>query len=174
MDDEDEPVSFLTVKDIATKIAFERSESGISRALRQVRHWTESGLLRTKSKKRTGKGIPRLYEEEPTLYVAAILYELVRYRATVLILKPVADELYEQWNEGSLPHFATALTDINSYLQVSWAEDPETGAFHDARIATFDDLELNSDNGTAAPFDATASSSVLINMSRVLDRILRN
>ena len=83
--------NLLTVKDIAECISYDRSEEGIARTLRQVRHWTQCDLLRTMSEKNPGKGVPRFYEDEPSLLIAAILFELCRYGATVDILKPVAD-----------------------------------------------------------------------------------
>ena len=76
----------MTIKDISEHIAFDDSDSGIERTMRQVRHWTQCDLLRTTSEKNTGKGIPRFYEVEPTLMIAAILQELTLYGATVDIL----------------------------------------------------------------------------------------
>lgn len=158
----------LTLKDIASAISFDRSEGGVARTMRQVRHWTQCDLLRTVSEKSTGKGIPRLYEEEPTLQIAAILLELSRYGATVDILRPVAEELYESWDDEGAPHLSLAATDLNSYLQVAWTQDPVTGRFLDAEIHQFDETEQALEG---AGFMPEPSSSILINMTTVSARI---
>jgi len=157
----------LTVKDIAECIAFDRSENGLARTLRQVQHWTQHDLLRPYSDKATGKGIPRFYVEDPTIDIAAILAELHRYGATVEILKPVSDALYEDDKEGGM-YLGAALTERNSYLQVAWQSDPRTGAFIGAKIETFDDIDLN-DEGPQ--WMVEVPSSILINMTRVIQRI---
>lgn len=157
----------LTIKDIAECIAFGSSDASILRALRQVRHWTQHDLLKTVSEKKTGKGVPRFYSDEPTLQVAAVLAELSRYGVTLEVLKPVADELYFDWDDGSIYLFAS-LTDVNVFLQVSWTSDPEIGRITGAKIKLFTDDVMNEDDET---FDGELSSSVLINMTLVMHRV---
>ena len=156
----------LTLKDVAERIAFDRSDAGIARIMRQIRHWTQCDLIETASEKSTGKGIPRLYELEPTVEVAAILLELSRYGATVDILKPVAERLYGQW-EGHEPYLGSAFTDIDAYLQVSWVTDPETGKFVDAEVSFFDDWDPPEEK---APL-SDRPSSILIYMNKVIESI---
>ena len=156
----------LTLKDVAERIAFDRSDAGIARVMRQIRHWTQCDLIETASEKSTGKGIPRLYELEPTVEVAAILLELSRYGATVDILKPVAERLYGQW-DGSEPYLSTAFTHVDAFLQVSWVTDPETGKFVDAEVSFFDDLDPAEERDLLM----NRPSSVLIYMNKVIESI---
>lgn len=163
----------LTIKDIAECIAFGSSDANILRALRQVRHWTQHDLLKTVSEKKTGKGVPRFYSDEPTLQVAAVLAELSRYSITLEVLKPVADELYFDWDDGSTYLFAS-LTDVNVFMQVSWTSDEESGRITGAKIKLFTDndwLITGDETNEDETFDATLSSSVLINMTEVMDRV---
>ena len=160
----------ITVKDIAECIAFDKSEVGIIRTIRQVRHWTQNDLLRPISQKETGKGVPRVYAVEPTIEIAAILLELTRYGVTVDILKPVADGLWD--TDEAILYLGSALTHINSYLQVAWKADPETGQFSDAEFSMFDDLDFQASNTEdPSPINDSPSSSILINMSEEMGRL---
>lgn len=167
----------LTVKDIAGAISFDRSEEGIARTIRQVRHWTQCDLLRPLTQKETGKGVARVYRAEPTVIIAALLLELTRYGVTVDVLKPASDQLYGDWEEyGEGWYIQTALTDINTFLQVAWNTDPVTGAFTSARVAMFDEGELRDhfrEERVSAdwPLLLSPSSSILIHMNEVMERI---
>lgn len=155
----------LTIKDVARCVAFEKSEEGIARTARQIRHWTQCDMLRTVSQKNTGSGVPRLYEEEPTLEIAAILLEVARYGATVDILKPVADVLYDDWESGESLFLAT--TDVgNSYIQVAWNFELSSGQRLDASIIFFNDVDKDERGLWSEP-----SSSIVVNLSRVMSRI---
>ena len=157
----------LTLKDIAQCIAFSKSDQGITRMARQIRHWTQSDLLRPESEKETGKGVPRLYADTPTIEIAALLLELARYGATVDILKPVADELYAEWSEYGR-NFDIAVTDEGTaILQVAWTEDPETGKFVDASV-NFIIKEEPEDEGEVR---LEHSSSIVVNMNKVMSRV---
>jgi hypothetical protein len=158
----------LTVKDIAARITFDRSDDGIARTMRQVRHWTQCDLLRTTSEKHTGKGIPRLYEDEPTVEIAAILLELQRYGATVDILKHVSDELFAHWDDEGGMYILGSGTDIDVFIQVSWKSDPKTGKFIGAEVHMFDEMDDENDGGK---IDNKPDSSVVINMTNVMGRI---
>lgn len=157
----------LTIKGVAERISFDRSEDGIARTLRQVRHWTQSDVLRTISEKNTGKGMPRFYEETPTVWIATILFELCRYGATVDMLKPVADDLYMHWVGDGGMYFLAAMTGENAYLQVAWDCDPGTGRFTDATVQMFDDSDRDTDEYELM---SEPSSSIVINMARLEDR----
>lgn len=157
--------TLLTLKELAQAIAYSPSEESVNRVTRQIRHWTQSDLLKTYTGKSTGTGIPRLYLEYPTLEVAAILLELSRYGATVDILKPAADALYEE-GYGDL-YRSSAQTDETVFMQVSWSEDPNTGRFEDARITMFDTM----DGDALQMLDRNSPSSILLNLSLVLERV---
>ena len=119
--------------------------------------------------------MPRLYEPEPTVEIAAVLLEHSRYGVTVDILKPFADEL---WNtDESMMYISSALNDINSYLQVSWKADPITGVFTEAEVSMFDDIDMHQlntnfigDKGNN-PINISPSSSNLVNMTEVMTHV---
>jgi hypothetical protein len=156
--------TLLTVKDIADWISIDRSEEGIARAMRQVRHWTQSDVLRTASEKNTGKGVPRFYDKSPSVWIATILFELCRYGATVDMLKPVADELYDHWEKDGGMYFLTPMIGDDSYLQVAWNTDPKTGRFTDASIHMFDDFDRGSGDYQLM---SEPTSSIVINMAQL-------
>lgn len=163
---------FWTVKDLAERVSFDPSDEGISRTIRQLRHWTENDVLRTVGEKKSGKGIPRLYHPEPALEISAILIELARYGVTVDALKMVADELWDT-DEGYMA-VSTAMTDIPSMLQLSWTFEPGTGKFQSANLYLFDEQELISgaqrfEHDRYMDFEAT--SSILVNMTAVMERL---
>ncbi len=160
--------TLLTVKDIAERISYDRSEDGLARTLRQVRHWTQNDLLETISEKNTGKGVPRFYDYHSSLIIAGILLELSRYGATVDILKPVADNLYESFEDDRSQYMLWQEMDENSYLQVAWNTDPSSGRFMDAVMHMFDDLDKGY-SGNELMSEPT--SSVVINMSKLRERI---
>ena len=61
----------LTAKDIAEAIRFKKDRQGFAKALRQVKHWTDNGLLQAITALDTGSGVAREYVDEPTLVIAA-------------------------------------------------------------------------------------------------------
>lgn len=158
----------LTVRDIAERIAPRLTPDSIAKALRQVRHWTQNDLLQTASEKSTGRGVPRLYPDEPTCEVAAILQELSSYGVSVDVLRPVAEALYEE-GYGDMYIF-TATTDMTAFLQVSWNADPETGQLKTATVHMFDDMDIGSAKGKHV-VDDEPTSSVLINLNKVLQPV---
>ncbi len=174
-----EEQKLLTVKDIAKAISFSETEEGIARTIRQIRHWTQSDLLRPLSQKATGKGVPRVYEEEWTVLIAAILLELSRYGATVDILKYASNSLYEDCEEyfgGHGWYVSTAMTDINVFLQISWTVDPISGEFVGATVMLFDDNDLFEEGYGESEHVRQVilrdpSSSILVNLTQVADRI---
>ena len=156
----------FTIKDIARCVAFDKSADGVARTARQVRHWTQSDLLQTVSEKSTGSGVPRLYEEEPTIEIAAILLELARYGATTEILKPVAQALYEDWTGGGDTLFLATTDEGNAYAQVAWRDDPATRKFVDAKVNLFNDFDPDGGAIWAEP-----SSSIVVNLNNVMGRV---
>lgn len=159
-----------TVKDLAELVSFDPSDEGISRTIRQLRHWTENDVLRTAGEKKSGKGIPRLYHPEPALQISAILIELARYGVTVDALKMVADELWDT-DEGYMA-VSTALTDIPSMLQLSWTFDPATGKVQSASVLLFDEQDLfSSARRGELDMDMESTSSILVNMTAVMERV---
>lgn len=164
----DSGTEFLSIKDIARRIARRDSDAEFDKAMRQVRHWTQHDLLKPFTPKNTGTGIARLYEKDPTLEFAAIFGELVRYGIGVDVLKPISEALYEEWDDYRLP-FLVAETEGDSYLQVSLKEDPETGKLVGAEINFF----LKDSAGEEGVIDPDPDSSIVINLSRLTDRLYR-
>ena len=160
---------FLTIKDITQAVSPDKSVDGLNRTLRQVRHWTQCDLLRPREQKNPGKGSPRLYDEDPTIMIAAILFELNRYGATVDILKPVAEALYEDEEEtGGDVLWMAENDEANAYLQVVWIEDEQTRKFTGAAINLFHDY-----GRTAEDEDlwTDPTSSVVLNLNKIAQRI---
>jgi len=157
----------LTLKDVANYVAIDKTTAGLNRTMRQIRHWTQCDLLRTENPKSSGSGIPRLYAEEPSVFIAAMLLEVSRYGATVDILRPLAEELYEDW-EGTQEHFFFAETNEGIvYAQISWAQDPETGRFVDAQLHLFNEEEDHPEDW----LKSEPSSSILVNLNQVMERV---
>jgi len=160
---------FLTIKDITQAVAPDKSVDGLNRTLRQVRHWTQSDLLRPREQKNPGKGSPRLYAQDPTIMISAILLELNRYGATVDILRPVADALYTDEEEtGGDVLWMAENDEANAYLQVVWIEDEQTRKFTGAEINLFHDH-----GRTAEDEDlwTDPTSSVVLNLNKIAQRI---
>lgn len=164
----------LTLKDLASAVALTTSDAGIARAMRQLRHWTQSDVLRTLSEKSTGSGVPRLYAVEPTIEIAATLQEFARFGATVDILKAVADELYDEWDDGGFI-ISNALANDDEYvslLQVSWEEDPETGKLRNPIINAFGWFSPGQEGAEPeGEFDPNHLSSITLNLNKVMDRV---
>lgn len=158
----------LTVRNIAASIAFDKSKEGIARTIRQVRHWTQCDILRPAGEKSTGTGIPRFYSIEPTIEIAALLLEVSRYGATVDVLKPLADTLYEDFEEEGLNFFVAASDEGQAYLEVAWDVDQETGRFTNAEINLFVDDPRFDD---FIVLSRKAHSSIVIRMNQVFRRL---
>jgi len=164
----------LTLKDIAKAISFDQSDEGIARTMRQVRHWTQNDLLPTFSGKETGKGIPRLYQDEPTIEIAAILQELSRYGATVDVMAHLTKELMDT-DEGYMAISAAQTDEIIAFAQVSWKADSTTGKFIGANVEFFDEYELVAYAAKGSvPLDQDSTSSILINITAVMSRVYKN
>jgi len=101
------------------------------------------------------------------MQIAAILLELSRYGATVDIMRPAAEALYEDIEEGGESVFLATTSEGFSFLQVAWKEDSETGRFIDAEVQFFDQTEFTEEDELLYG----PSSSILINMNRVMDRV---
>ena len=110
----------LTAKDVAEAIRYRKDRNGFNKALRQVKHWTNSGLLKTITPLETGTGVSREYKDEPTVLIAAIFQELTLLGLTVDMLLPIADKLYDDFENGD-PDWAldSAMTDeYLSFLKI--------------------------------------------------------
>lgn len=156
----------LTVKDIAECLSADQSSDAIARTIRQVRNWTDRDLLVPISKG-TGKGIARTYNAEPTIFFAAIYYELVRFGATVRLLRFVHHALSAYWyNDGPDTWLRFATTDIDTFLQVSWQDQvPGSDNMEMARIDLIDSADRQYIGDQIAK---ETISSMLINMNRLL------
>jgi len=159
----------VTAKDIAEAIAFRKDKGGFPKALRQVKHWTDTGLLNTITPLDTGSGVAREYEDEPTVLIAAILQELVLLGCTVEQLLPIARKLYEDHEEGDPDSiFDAAMTDeFKGYLSLEFDVD-ERGRLKLEQVRTFStrwEDERLEDNMPKC------RSSILIDLPAVASRI---
>ena len=67
----------FTVSAVARAVAPNADEAEISRIIRQLRHWTLTGVLRLAGTVHTGAGRHRKYSGD-AIYVAAVMVELAR------------------------------------------------------------------------------------------------
>ena len=88
MSNSDSPT--YTVREIARKITVEDRKEEFKRRLRQVRHWTNSGLLKPTGQKHPGTGVARTYGPDE-VRKAALLRELTRFGMSINIVDPDAD-----------------------------------------------------------------------------------
>ncbi len=72
----------LTLGEMAEALAAEGAAGSVDTLMRQIRHWTNVGLLRTIGPARSGTGVPRRYEFLE-LEKAALLNEFACYGLTV-------------------------------------------------------------------------------------------
>ncbi len=159
----------VTAKDIAAAIAFKKDRNGFSKALRQVKHWTDNGILQTTTGLDTGSGIAREYADEPTILVAAIMQELVLFGCTIEQLLPIAKRLYDDYDGGDPDGiFDAAMTgEWKGYLSLEYDVD-DRGRLKLQEVRTFstgpeeEQLEHNMPK---------TRSSVIIDLEAVASRI---
>jgi hypothetical protein len=159
----------ITAKDIAEAITFRKAKGGFPKALRQVKHWTDTGLLNTITGLDTGSGVAREYLEEPTILIAAILQELVLFGCTIEQLWPIARQLYEDHDGGDPDRiFDAAMTDeFKGYLALEYDVD-ERGRLKLQQVRAFstapdeEQLEYNMPK---------SRSSILLDLAAIASRI---
>jgi hypothetical protein len=159
----------LTAKDIAEAIAFKKDKNGFSKALRQVKHWTDRGVLQAITRLDTGSGVAREYVDSPTLVIAAILQELVLFGWTIDKLKPIADLLYDDFENGDPGDvFGAAMTgEFMGYLALEFDVDSR-GRLSLETARTF------STHPDAPPLTDSipkARSSLLLDLRAIVERI---
>lgn len=157
----------LTAKDIAEAIAFKKDKQGFSKALRQVKHWTDHGILETITALDTGSGVAREYLDDPTVLIAAIMQELVLFGCTIDQLLPIAKRLYED-SEGGDPDriFDAAMTgEWKGYLSLEYDVN-ERGRLILQEVRMFSTAEESLEDNMPK-----ARSSVLIDLPAVANRI---
>lgn len=161
----------LSAKDVAMVIAYPGLTDGLARSMRQIRHWTQCDLLKTANSKHTGRGRSRLYEEEPTIFIAALFMELARFGITVDKMKPLADWIYEDFEADSDGIFSGGMTDEwQSYITIDWNIDPKTGDFGEPSIRTYSDAETMDYTYEDEPLP-TSSSATTISVNQVFSRL---
>lgn len=162
----------LSAKDVARVIAYPGLPDGVARAVRQVRHWTQSDLLRTAGDKNTGRGRSRLYEEEPTIFIAAMLMELARFGITVDKMKPLSEWFYEDWEADSFGVYSGALTgEWTGYIFIDWNVDPKTGTFGEPELRVFSNAETMGYEMDEDDYLPKSSSGTILNVNQIIDRL---
>ena len=159
----------LTAKDMAEAIAFKKDKQGFTKALRQVKHWTDSGLLQIITDLDTGSGVAREYEDEPSVMIAAILQELVLFGWTIEKLEPIAAKLYHEFEEGDPDDvFFAALTgDYTGYLALEFDVDAR-GRLKLEKVHTFSTTPGEPSLEESLP---KARSVLLLDLGAIADRI---
>jgi DNA-binding transcriptional MerR regulator len=161
----------LSAKDVAMVIMYPGQPDGLARAMRQVRHWTQCDLLQTINDKHTGRGRSRMYDEESSILLAAMLMELSRFGVTVDKMKYLADWFYEDWEADSDGVFFGASTgEWNGYILIDWNIDPQTGDFGEPALSVFSDEEYHDYDETARRLPISSSATIL-NLNLIHDRL---
>jgi hypothetical protein len=159
----------VTAKDIAEAIAFKKDRNGFAKALRQVKHWTDHGILQPITALDTGSGVAREYVDEPTVLVAAIMQELVLFGCTIEQLLPIAKRLYDDYDGGDPDRiFDAAMTDEwKGYLSLEYD-------VNDRGLLSLQAVRLFSTAPDEEPLEYNmpkARSSVIIDLPAVANRI---
>ncbi len=159
----------LTAKDIAQAIAFKKDKRGFAKALRQVKHWTDSGLLQAITTLDTGSGTAREYTDEPTVVIAAILQELVLFGWTIEKLRPIADRLYDDFENGDPRDvlMAAMTGEFLGYLSLEFGVDTR-GRLSLETVRTF---STSPDEPPLEDSMPKARSSLLLDLRAIVDRI---
>jgi hypothetical protein len=97
----------MTLTELTDRLAKISPESTATRN-RQLRHWTDLGVLPLTGELNTGTGRGRLYEDD-AIYLAAVAVELARYEATAGTVKRVLSELASEFRRSGsrVREFAT-------------------------------------------------------------------
>ena len=70
----------VTVRDLAIRAAPDAGPDEIQQIVRQIRHWTQSGLFFPLGELHTGPGSHRKYSPD-TAYVVAVLLDVSQWRS---------------------------------------------------------------------------------------------
>ncbi len=159
----------LTAKDVASAIAFTKDRQGFPKALRQVKHWTDKGLLQAITDLDTGSGVAREYVDDPTVIIAAILQELVLFGWTVERLAPIAARLYDDFENGDPGNvlFGAMTDEFKGYLVLEFDVD-NRGRLSLENARTFSTAPDEEPLEDSMP---RSRSSLLIDLGAVASRI---
>jgi len=160
----------VTAKDLAEAIAFKKDRGGFAKALRQIKHWTDKGLLRTITPLDTGSGVAREYVDSPTELIAAILQELVLLGCTIEQLFPVTTRLYNEFDDGDPDSIfdAAMMAGSKSYLALEYDID-DRGRLKLENIRTF--IFNHPGDGEQHGEMPKARGSILLELGAIADRI---
>lgn len=109
-----------TLKEVAGILCAGGDEQDFERAARQVRHWTNCGLLNTASEKYVGTGRSRLYVANE-IRLAAWYSELARYGIQVSLLEAVRERFDFYDHEGYWESIGRATTP--AFYEMAWDRD---------------------------------------------------
>jgi hypothetical protein len=159
----------LTAKDVAEAIRFRKDKGGFAKAYRQVQHWTTNHLLQTTTPLETGKGVAREYVDVPTVFIAAVLQELALFGLTVESLKPIADQLYEDYDSGDPEwvHFAAETGEFDAFLRIDLTVDAK-GKLSVAEVCMYSE---HPDQDPFAIPPPKTSGSIVLNVVKITERI---
>jgi len=108
-----------TLKEAVYALNRSGSSEEAARLTRHIRHWTTMDLLKPEGKKHTGTGRSREYSAD-TIYRAAVLVELARYRVPITVLA----DAFSRFTDGNEVEWEEAIIDRGPvYLAVTWSED---------------------------------------------------
>ncbi len=142
------------VKELAQRVAPTQEEGDVNRLIRQLRHWTLSGLLELETDIHVGPGRHRRYTET-ALQTAAVLVALTPYNLPIGTLANVIDCL-DILRKFPSRHLQEAVTDEH---QVYFLFPPDVKS---ARLCRQDELADGLEPGPTA---------IMLNLTAIFSRI---
>ncbi|MEQ9490196.1 MAG: hypothetical protein RIM72_14515 [Alphaproteobacteria bacterium] len=155
-----------SARQVATLIAYEKTESEIIKLVRKIRHWSAEDILVPVSGKSTGTGNSRLYDKNQ-VYCAALILELTGYGITMEML-----ETLPEWLDRSVmkhENWQASIDDTADYiLAMTWRMDH--GGMGGFQIVQ-PDQPMTVSNEMAKKTGMETPSAILLNLRFIFRRI---
>lgn len=162
-------MELYSVKRVAEMIAPDLLPEAVGRVMRQIRHWTNSDILKPVGPKKTGTGVSRVYDLHG-VQKAAILLELTEQGTTVDMLAG-----FDSWADQARDtrYWQLALRGGGPiFIGAAWPKGRDKPAHW--YVISDDVLFAFVTGDDAVPEHAELfelSSLVLVNIGRIFDRI---
>jgi hypothetical protein len=155
-----------TLKEMVAALAPLNADDNSAPLARQLRHWTNSGLLSPVGKRHTGTGTSRRYTPDE-VRKAAILVELAHYRVPTTVLQDSFELFSEDWPKR--PQWHQAITGTHQiFLYVTYNRDQVTYQLvpHDFRRIVLLPKDWRGDDPAH-----DSASAIVVNVTRVFSRL---
>jgi hypothetical protein len=163
--------SLYTLKEMVSSLSWSDDPEGTEKLARQLRHWTNVGLLSPVGKRNTGTGVSRLYSVDEVRR-AALLVELAHYRIPTTVLESSFSFMSEKWPK-----------DENWLRSIKGTEQIFLCVTYDDRITTFHLVRQDFSASILMPETEKGSflskvtknqlpaSAIVVNVTRVFSRL---